>query len=148
MALVPARPSPVTPCAAAEPQSCSAWGTAPADIMLHGRWESPRSAREYLRRGDVAMLKHEQAMTPEVKAMIDRYAQIGEGVWALVPCRVEGGVGAGLPHQETSGLILAPEKSGKGLIWWVVAPVRLRGVRPGVLICPIGGFRPAFCGGD
>ena len=53
-----------------------------ADIMLQGRWLSSRSAREYLRKGDLAMLRHESSLPDAYLERLDRFARLGPSVWA------------------------------------------------------------------
>ena len=54
------------------------------DIMLAGRWASSRSAREYLRKGDVALLRHEANMNTEYRLRLERFAGMAECAWGLV----------------------------------------------------------------
>jgi integrase len=58
-------------------------GVSLPDIMLHGRWLSARSAREYLRRGDVAMLRFNEMISNEAFAAAHTLAGLGAYVWSL-----------------------------------------------------------------
>ena len=58
-------------------------GASLPDIMLHGRWLSARSAREYLRRGGVAMLRFNELISEEAFAAAHTLAGLGEFVWSL-----------------------------------------------------------------
>jgi hypothetical protein len=58
-------------------------GVSLPDIMLHGRWLSARSAREYLRRGDVAMLRFNEMISSEAFAAAHTLAGLGAYVWSL-----------------------------------------------------------------
>ena len=54
-----------------------------ADIMLQGRWQSARSAKEYLRKGDVALVKTISNIPPEALENLSRYSSVGWHVWSL-----------------------------------------------------------------
>jgi integrase len=56
-------------------------GCSLANIMLFGRWLAERSCREYLRRGDVALLRLEQAIRPEDWKRAEELAAMGPYVW-------------------------------------------------------------------
>ena len=53
------------------------------DIMVAGRWASARSAKEYLRKGDIALLRHEASLDVECTTRLQRFACIGEEAWGL-----------------------------------------------------------------
>lgn len=55
-----------------------------ADIMLRGRWLSERSAREYLRRVDVAIMRLRQDIEPLAWRWAGALAALGPMVWAYV----------------------------------------------------------------
>ena len=52
-----------------------------ADIMLFGRWLSTRSAREYLRKGDVALMRAEDRLPTDTADRMRRFACLGDSVW-------------------------------------------------------------------
>ena len=54
-----------------------------ADILLFGRWASERSAKEYIRRGEVAIHRARAELGPLTWARIQHWAQIGRNAWAV-----------------------------------------------------------------
>ena len=54
-----------------------------ADIMLFGRWLSDRSAREYIRKGEVAILRSNQLLEPNVRQVWLRWCKLVPRVWML-----------------------------------------------------------------
>ena len=54
-----------------------------ADIMLFGRWLSDRSAREYIRKGEVAILRSNQLLGPAVRDVWLRWCKLVPHVWLL-----------------------------------------------------------------
>lgn len=58
-------------------------GMALNDILLYGRWCSERSAREYIRKGEVAVHRARAQLNPEVWTRITRWAQLGPQCWVL-----------------------------------------------------------------
>lgn len=53
------------------------------DILLYGRWQSERSAREYIRQGEVAVYRARQLITAELAGRITRWASLMPTVWVL-----------------------------------------------------------------
>eukprot|EP00435_Cladocopium_sp_Y103_P038561 s430_g10.t1 len=51
------------------------------DILLYGRWLSERSAREYIRRGEVAIYRARQLLKPHELLRIQNWANIGLRCW-------------------------------------------------------------------
>ena len=54
------------------------------DIMLHGRWLSARTAREYFSRGDVAIMQFTEAFNVETFLAAQRLSAVGVHVWSLI----------------------------------------------------------------
>ena len=54
-----------------------------ADILLYGRWSTERSAREYIRQGEVGIVRARQQMQPDVDDRVHRWAAINRSAWAL-----------------------------------------------------------------
>ena len=44
---------------------------------------SARSAREYLRKGDVALLRASENVSVEARALATKYSDLGISVWSL-----------------------------------------------------------------
>ncbi len=59
-------------------------GVALNEIAMHGRWLSERSMREYLRRGEVAVLRLRGEVPVHVWRHIAEWANVGPRVWDLV----------------------------------------------------------------
>jgi len=55
-----------------------------SDIMLFGRWLSDRSAREYLRRGEVSLTRLRVDIATEAWSLAFGYCKLGSHVWAVV----------------------------------------------------------------
>ena len=53
----------------------SRMGTARADLMEFGRWHNERAAREYIRRGEVALLQANRSISPKDWARIAAWHQ-------------------------------------------------------------------------
>eukprot|EP00435_Cladocopium_sp_Y103_P025202 s313_g6.t1 len=51
------------------------------DILLYGRWLSERAARDYIRRGEVAIYRARQLMNPQAADRIQRWASVGLRCW-------------------------------------------------------------------
>lgn len=62
-------------------------GTPLSDIMLTGRWLSERSAREYLRRRDVALLRLRHDIDEDAWRRAAALAALGPSVWASFDMR-------------------------------------------------------------
>ena len=58
-------------------------GLAIADICLFGRWSSDRSAREYIRKGEVAVLRSQATVTETARNTWNRWCQLSAHVWSL-----------------------------------------------------------------
>lgn len=58
-------------------------GMAIADICLFGRWLSDRSAREYIRKGEVAILRSRTSVAAPYQAGWGRWASVIPHVWTL-----------------------------------------------------------------
>ena len=58
-------------------------GVAIADICLFGRWLSDRSAREYIRKGEVAILRSRTMVSESVRANWHRWCRLAPKVWLL-----------------------------------------------------------------
>lgn len=58
-------------------------GLAIADICLFGRWSSDRSAREYIRKGEVAVLRSQSVVTEATRATWNRWCLLSSHVWSL-----------------------------------------------------------------
>ena len=56
-------------------------GTSLPDILLYGRWLSERAARDYIRRGEVAIYRARQLMNPRAAARIQQWASLGLRCW-------------------------------------------------------------------
>lgn len=56
-------------------------GTPLADILVYGRWQSDRSAREYIRQGEVAIHRTRQAMNPQLRRRVVHWASLVSSVW-------------------------------------------------------------------
>ena len=54
-----------------------------ADILLFGRWLRERSAREYIRRGEVAVLRAKNSFDVRQQARLQRWSAIGHQAWAF-----------------------------------------------------------------
>ena len=54
-----------------------------ADILLYGRWLRERSAREYIRRGEVAVLRARNLMQPSQHARLLKWCGISRYAWQL-----------------------------------------------------------------
>lgn len=54
-----------------------------ADILLFGRWLRERSAREYIRRGEVAVLRAKNSFDVRQQTRLQRWSAIGQQAWAL-----------------------------------------------------------------
>ena len=54
-----------------------------ADILLFGRWLRERSAREYIRRGEVAVLRAKNALDLRQQARLQRWSALGQQAWEL-----------------------------------------------------------------
>ena len=52
-----------------------------ADIMIAGRWMSERSCREYIRRGEVGILRLRADLPPNAWTRCRRLAVLGEKSW-------------------------------------------------------------------
>jgi integrase len=50
-------------------------------IAVLGRWQSERSMREYLRLGELSILKMEQSLQPEVNRRILALSRCAEACW-------------------------------------------------------------------
>ena len=59
-------------------------GMAMQDVMQKGRWQSERSAREYIRRGDVNIMKHRLSLHP---AQWQRVTQLAQLSWQAFHAR-------------------------------------------------------------
>lgn len=55
-----------------------------SDILLRGRWLSERSAREYIRKGEVAALRVQSAVPADRWARITRLAACGPHAWGFL----------------------------------------------------------------
>ena len=58
-------------------------GTPLSDILLFGRWNTERSAREYIRKGEVAIYKYRQYMDVETKRRVEAWANRCTTCWQL-----------------------------------------------------------------
>lgn len=58
-------------------------GTPLADILLFGRWNTERSAREYIRKGEVAIYRYRQAMDGRTMQRVDAWAQRCARCWQI-----------------------------------------------------------------
>ena len=54
-----------------------------ADILLYGRWLSEKAAREYIRKGEVAIIRSRGLLQVEDWARIDRWSAICNNAWKL-----------------------------------------------------------------
>lgn len=54
-----------------------------ADILLYGRWHSERAAREYIRRGEVAVLRSRGLISAQDWIRIDAWADLCPRVWKI-----------------------------------------------------------------
>lgn len=54
-----------------------------ADICLFGRWLSDRSAREYIRKGEVAVLRSRTSVAASYRANWSKWASLIPHVWSL-----------------------------------------------------------------
>ena len=54
-----------------------------ADILLYGRWSTERSAREYIRQGEVGIVRARQQLQPVTAARIQQWASINRSPWAV-----------------------------------------------------------------
>ena len=54
-----------------------------AAILQYGRWLTERSAREYLRKGELALLKMRNDLSADVWARVSRFAKLGANGWLL-----------------------------------------------------------------
>lgn len=54
-----------------------------ADILLYGRWLSERSAREYIRRGEVAVVRARTMLAGMSWERIDRWSKLCDHCWVL-----------------------------------------------------------------
>ena len=53
------------------------------DILLYGRWRTERSAREYIRQGEVGILRARQNLNPQLKERIYRWVCLNQQVWSI-----------------------------------------------------------------
>jgi hypothetical protein len=51
------------------------------DILLYGRWLSERAARDYIRKGEVAIFRARQMLNPQASQRIQSWAKLGVGCW-------------------------------------------------------------------
>ena len=51
-------------------------------MMAFGRWRSARSAREYVRQGEIAQLEAEDAVSGDIWRRLDALAAVGPRIWA------------------------------------------------------------------
>ncbi|CAK8990539.1 unnamed protein product, partial [Durusdinium trenchii] len=51
-------------------------GTPMADILVYGRWQSDRAAREYVRQGEVAIHRARQAMNADLRRRVRNWASL------------------------------------------------------------------------
>ncbi|CAE8649119.1 unnamed protein product [Polarella glacialis] len=56
-----------------------------ADILAYGRWLSERAAREYIRKGDVAIIRARLIFSPELQVILDEWCALASVAWQLVP---------------------------------------------------------------
>ncbi len=52
-----------------------------SDILLYGRWSSERSAKEYIRKGEVAIFRARQFLEGATYRRIRAWANLGNNVW-------------------------------------------------------------------
>ena len=71
-----------------------------ADILLFGRWRSERSAREYIRRGQVAIVRAQGGAFVKELQLARSWASLAPTVWALHDARVLLEVGPALVTPE------------------------------------------------
>jgi len=55
------------------------------DVQLYGRWLSERSCREYLRKGEVSMLRDDAKVSVECRRRLELLGSLGLTVFSLVP---------------------------------------------------------------
>lgn len=60
---------------------CRAWRSL---TMQRGRWLSEKSAREHVRRGEVALLRARAEAAPTTWRRVERWAAVGPLIWRLV----------------------------------------------------------------
>lgn len=58
-------------------------GMSLADILLYGRWQSERSAREYIRRGEVAVIRARGIVAPADLHRLHQWQSISERAWSV-----------------------------------------------------------------
>ncbi|CAL1133794.1 unnamed protein product [Cladocopium goreaui] len=56
-------------------------GVSLQDILLYGRWLSERAARDYIRKGEVAIFRARQMLNPQASQRIQSWAKLGVGCW-------------------------------------------------------------------
>ena len=58
-------------------------GTPLADILLFGRWNTQRRAREYIRKGEVAIYRARQSMQIATQQRVETWARLSNRSWQL-----------------------------------------------------------------
>ena len=59
-------------------------GIAMPNIMLFGRWASESACREYVRRGEIALIRLRTSLQPSVARRLDRLAAAVPNSWSFL----------------------------------------------------------------